>query len=53
MHLTLIYLARMAFAYYNDAVFKNGRPEIANMKDILCGGITRHVTTTGATVVVI
>ena len=52
-HLSLINLAIMTFMNCNNAVFKDRRLEITSTKNILCSGITRHMTATGATVTII
>ena len=49
-HLALIDLAIMELTNNNDAVFKDGGPEIFSMKNLMRSSISRHVTITGATV---
>ena len=52
-HLALVDLAIMTFSNHDNAVLEDRRPEITNTKNLLCSGITRHVTATGATVTII
>ena len=52
-HLALIDLEIMELMDSNNAVLEDGGPKIPRMKNILCSGITRHVTTTGATMTII
>ena len=52
-NLALINLAIMAFTNRDNAVFEDRRLEITKTKNILCSGITRHVTATSATVKII
>ena len=37
----------------NNAVFKDGGPKKPSTKNILCSSISKHVTATGATVIII
>ena len=53
VHLALIDLEIMTFTDRKNVVPKDRGPEIPKTKNILCSGITRHVTTTGTTVTVI
>ena len=53
MHLVLIDISIMELTNINDVVFKDGGPEIPSMNNFLCSSITRHVTTTGPTVIII
>ena len=52
-HLALINLALMTFMNRDNVVFEDRRPKITCTKNLLCSGITRHVTATGATVTII
>lgn len=53
VYLALIDLEIMALTDSNNAIFKDGGPEIPNMKNFMCSSITRHVTATGTTVTII
>ena len=52
-YLALIDLEIMTFRYNNNAILEYRALEIPNTKNILCGGITKHLTTTGTTVTII
>jgi len=43
----------MTGADIENAILKDGGPEVASTEDLLGSGISRHVTTTGAGVAVI
>ena len=52
-HLVRIDLEIMALTDNNNAVFKDGGPEIPSTKNFMCSSISRHVTTIGTTVTII
>ena len=43
----------MTFVNHDNAVLEDRRPKITSTKNLLCSGITRHVTATGATMTII
>ena len=52
-YLALVNLAIVTLTDNNNAVFKDGGPEIASTKNLLCSSISRHVTATVARMAVI
>lgn len=52
-HLALVDLTRMTGTDGKNAILENGWPKITSMKNLLSGGITRHVTATGTRVTVV
>ena len=42
----IIYLAGMTLLEHKDIIVKHSRQKVANTQYLLCGGITRHISTT-------